>query len=84
MQASYAGDKAKEITNREAEVRSAWAALQSMCDARKQKLADTGDLFKFFNMVRTLQLWMDDVSRQMNTSEKPRLKILHFLRTDSF
>lgn len=72
LQASYAGDKAKEITNREAEVRSAWAALQAMCDARKQKLADTGDLFKFFNMVRTLQLWMDDVSRQMNTSEKPR------------
>lgn len=72
LQASYAGDKAKEITNREAEVRSAWAGLQAMCDARKQKLADTGDLFKFFNMVRTLQLWMDDVSRQMNTSEKPR------------
>ncbi|XP_046664582.1 LOW QUALITY PROTEIN: spectrin beta chain-like [Homalodisca vitripennis] len=72
LQASYAGDKAKEITNREAEVRSAWAALQAMCDARKQKLADTGDLFKFFNMVRTLMLWMDDVARQMNTSEKPR------------
>lgn len=53
-------------------MRSAWAALQAMCDARKQKLADTGDLFKFFNMVRTLMLWMDDVARQMNTSEKPR------------
>lgn len=72
LQASYAGDKAKEITNREAEVRSAWAALQGVCDARKQKLADTGDLFKFFNMVRTLMLWMEDVTRQMNTSEKPR------------
>ncbi|XP_039294197.1 spectrin beta chain isoform X2 [Nilaparvata lugens] len=72
LQASYAGEKAKEITNREGEVVAAWAGLQAMCDARKQKLADTSDLFKFFNMVRTLMLWMDDVVRQMNTSEKPR------------
>ncbi|XP_046383490.1 spectrin beta chain isoform X6 [Ischnura elegans] len=72
LQASYAGDKAKEITNREGEVVSAWKQLQAICDARKQKLADTGDLYKFFNMVRTLMLWMDDVVRQMNTSEKPR------------
>lgn len=43
-----------------------------MCEARKNKLADTGDLFKFFNMVRILMLWMEDVVRQMNTSEKPR------------
>ncbi|XP_055307281.1 spectrin beta chain isoform X2 [Sitodiplosis mosellana] len=72
LQAAYAGDKAKEITNREQEVLQAWANLQGMCETRKQKLSDTGDLFKFFNMVRTLMLWMEDVVRQMNTSEKPR------------
>lgn len=72
LQASYAGDKAKEITNREQEVLMAWANLQAMCESRKAKLSDTGDLFKFFNMVRTLMLWMEDVVRQMNTSEKPR------------
>ncbi|XP_045479704.1 spectrin beta chain isoform X5 [Harmonia axyridis] len=72
LQASYAGDRAKEITNREQEVVAAWAALQAACDQRKGKLADTGDLFKFFNLVRTLMQWMDDVIRQMNTSEKPR------------
>lgn len=47
-------------------------ALQNACDQRRLKLADTGDLFKFFNLVRTLMQWMDDVVRQMNTSEKPR------------
>ena len=72
LQAAYAGDKAKEITNREAEVVNAWLNLQGLCDARKSKLADTGDLFKFFNMCRILMLWMDDVNRQMNTTEKPR------------
>ncbi|XP_048516280.1 spectrin beta chain isoform X2 [Athalia rosae] len=72
LQASYAGDKAREITNREAEVVAAWNNLQSLCDGRKAKLEDTGDLFKFFNMVRTLMIWMDDVVRQMNTPEKPR------------
>jgi spectrin beta len=72
LQASYAGDKAKEITNREHEVLAAWAYLQTMCETRKLKLSDTDGLFKFFNMVRTLMLWMEDVVRQMNTSEKPR------------
>ncbi|XP_018330207.1 spectrin beta chain isoform X2 [Agrilus planipennis] len=72
LQASYAGDRVREITNREAEVVLAWSHLQQLCDQRRHKLADTGDLFKFFNMVRALMQWIDDCVRQMNTSEKPR------------
>lgn len=72
LQASYAGDKAREITNREQEVLQAWANLHGMCESRRLKLSDTGEVFKFFNMVRILMLWMEDVVRQMNTSEKPR------------
>jgi len=72
LQAAYAGDKAREITNREAEVVSAWLNMQGMCEDRRVKLGDTNDLYRFLNMVRTLILWMDDVIRQMNTSEKPR------------
>lgn len=72
LQASYAGDRAKEITNREQEVVAAWTALQVACDQRHRKLLDTGDLFKFFNLVRTLMQCMDEWIRQMNTSEKPR------------
>ncbi|KAI5643315.1 spectrin repeat domain-containing protein [Phthorimaea operculella] len=70
--ASYAGDKAAEITRREAEVAEAWAALQAACAARKAKLEDADDLYRFLNQVRNLTLWMDDVVRQMNTGEKPR------------
>ncbi|XP_048521847.1 spectrin beta chain-like [Dendroctonus ponderosae] len=51
---------------------SAWASLQMVCEQRKGKLADTGDLFRFFNLVRTLMQWLDNVVRQVNTSEKPR------------
>uniref|UniRef100_T1IQM9 Spectrin beta chain n=1 Tax=Strigamia maritima TaxID=126957 RepID=T1IQM9_STRMM len=72
LQTAYAGDRAREIIGREGEVVTAWMNLQKKCDARRFKLADTGDLCKFFNMVRTLMLWMDDIIRQMNTSEKPR------------
>lgn len=72
LQTAYAGEKARDITNRESEVVNAWLKLLSQCDARRAKLADTGDLFRFLNMVRDLILWMDDVVRQMNTSEKPR------------
>ena len=72
LQAAYAGEKAMEITNREREVVRAWLELQAMGESRKQKLGDTSDLFKFFIMVRNLMLWMDDLMRQMSTSEKPR------------
>lgn len=72
MQSAYAGDKAKEITNREGEVVGAWQKLLSMVEGRRLKLADTSDLFRFLNMVRDLMLWMEDIVRQMNTSEKPR------------
>jgi len=72
LQAAYAGEKAMEITNREREVVRAWMELQGMGDTRKSKLADTGNLFRFFAMVRNLMLWMDDLMRQMSTSEKPR------------
>merc|ERR1719500_1934411 len=72
LQAAYAGEKAMEITNREREVVRAWLELQAMGDSRKLKLSDTSDLFRFFIMVRNLMLWMDDLTRQMSTSEKPR------------
>lgn len=72
LQVLYAGDRANEIVLREKEVVSAWQRLLNNCEMRKHKLEDTGDLFKFFNMVRDLILWMNDIVRQMNTCEKPR------------
>merc|ERR1712223_1394056 len=72
LQAAYAGEKAMEITNREREVLRAWMELQAMGDSRKSKLNDTGNLFRFFAMVRSLIMWIVDLMRQMSTSEKPR------------
>ena len=72
LQEAYAGEKARDIVNRTADVVQAWKKLLSYVEARRVKLADTGDLFKFLNMVRDLMLWMDHVVRQMGTSEKPR------------
>ncbi|KAK8763192.1 hypothetical protein V5799_034199 [Amblyomma americanum] len=70
--AAYAGDKAREIQAREAEVVAAWQRLLGSCESRRARLADTGDLFRFLSMVRDLLLWMEEVVRQMNSSEKPR------------
>ncbi|XP_050344038.1 spectrin beta chain isoform X6 [Nymphalis io] len=70
--ASYAGDKAAEITRREAEVSDAWRALHAVCAARRDKLEDADQLYRFLSQVRDLTLWMDDVVRSMNTGEKPR------------
>lgn len=60
------------LQSRESEVVAAWQRLLGACDGRRARLADTGDLFRFLCMVRDLLLWMEDVVRQMNTSEKPR------------
>ncbi|XP_013782687.1 spectrin beta chain-like isoform X2 [Limulus polyphemus] len=72
LQISYAGEKAQEIIGRETEVVSAWQNLLTMCQNRRVKLEETGDLFRFLNMARDLMLWMEDVVRQMSTTEKPR------------
>ncbi len=69
---AYSGDKAREIQDREAEVLNAWRNLQINMEYRKNILADTNDLFRFFNMVRDLMMWMDDMLRQMSNQEKPR------------
>lgn len=73
LQGGYAGDKAREIHDQEQEVLDAWRNLHKMVETRRMKLANASDLYRFFNMVRDLLLWMDDIIRQMNTQEKPRL-----------
>lgn len=57
---------------------NAWQKLLSICEGRRIKLVDTSDLFRFLNMVRDLMLWMEDIVRQMNTSEKPRYIEINF------
>lgn len=56
----------------------AWRQLRAMCDSRSQKLGDTSDLFKFMNMVRDLLVWMDEVKREMNTQERPKVNLLFY------
>ncbi|XP_072024969.1 spectrin beta chain-like isoform X3 [Amphiura filiformis] len=72
LRAAYAGEKAKEIDAREQEVIDAWNKLNFGIDERAEKLTDTGDLFKFLNMVRLIQMWMDDMILQVTTQDRPR------------
>ena len=51
-------------------------SLQAIGDSRKRKLHDTGDLFRFFAMVRNLMLWMDDLMRQASTHTSLNIKPL--------
>ena len=54
------------------EVVNAWRNLQIHLEQRKGRLGDSSDLFRFFGMVRDLLNWMNDMTRQMSTQEKPR------------
>lgn len=69
---AYSGDKAREIQQHEMEVVNAWRNLQIHLDQRKNRLADSSDLYRFFGMVRDLINWMNDITRQMANQEKPR------------
>jgi spectrin beta len=72
LQVAYAGDKSVEINAREQDVINEWRNLQALIDIRKRKLADTGDLYKFFNMSRDLCMWMDGIISEMKNDDKPR------------
>jgi spectrin beta len=69
---AYSGEKARDIQQHEMEVVNAWRNLQILLDQRKNRLADSSDLYRFFGMVRDLLNWMSDMSRQMSNQEKPR------------
>ena len=49
---------------------------QALGDSRKRKLHDTGDLFRFFAMVRNLMLWMDDLMRQASITKNDKVRYL--------
>lgn len=72
LQAGYAGDNAQTIIDREREVLDAWRNLHILVERRRLTLADASDYYRFMLMAKDLLLWIDDISRQMNTQEKPR------------
>ncbi|CAL8259021.1 unnamed protein product [Lota lota] len=72
LQSAYAGDKADDIQKREGEVLEAWQNLLEAAEGRRARLADTGDKFRFFSLVRDLLLWMEDVIRLIQNQENPR------------
>jgi len=69
---SYSGDKAREIQEKEAEVVAAWKHLQDLITNRSHQLRDSSDFYKFFSMARALTSWMDDITKEMTSGEKPK------------
>ncbi|XP_068176796.1 spectrin beta chain, non-erythrocytic 1-like isoform X2 [Antennarius striatus] len=72
LQSAYAGDKAEDIQRREGEVLEAWGGLLDACAARRRLLLDAADKFRFFSLVRDLQVWMEGVVRLIHAQESPR------------
>ncbi|BFZ11613.1 hypothetical protein BsWGS_14652 [Bradybaena similaris] len=72
LQAGYAGENAQTIVDREREVLDAWRNLHVLVERRRLTLADASDYYRFMLMAKDLLLWIDDITRQMNTQEKPR------------
>lgn len=72
LQFAYAGDQKDAISQKNRDVREAWDDLMKTVGIRKKKLADAADEFLFFNMVRDLITWMNNVIRQIDSQEKPK------------
>jgi len=68
----YAGERAREIRDKEQQVLAEWQNLQAMTNIRKHQLTDMNDLYRFFNMSRDLMMWMETQMRQMRNDDKPR------------
>jgi len=68
----YAGERAREIRDKEQQVLAEWHNLQGMTNVRKHQLTDMNDLYRFFNMSRDLMMWMETQMRQMRNDDKPR------------
>ena len=69
---AYADAREKIIRDRRDEVLNAWRNLQRLCDARRGRLMDTFDLYRFLNMVRELMAWIDTVLKDMAAQERPK------------
>lgn len=81
---AYSGEKARDIQMSELEVVNAWRNLQFRVGVRKSQLNDSNDIFRFLGMVRDLVNWMNDMTRQMTTQEKPRFFISQFFLEPCF
>ena len=64
----YAGERAREIKDKEMEVENEWNNLRLSVEMRKRQLNDSSDLFKFFNLARDLMMWMETQMREMMNS----------------
>ncbi|XP_021258297.1 spectrin beta chain, erythrocytic isoform X1 [Numida meleagris] len=72
LQTAYAGEKAVSIQQQEQEVAQALQALLKACSGRRAQMVDTANKFRFFSMARDLLSWMESITRQIQTQEKPR------------
>ncbi|XP_018089258.2 spectrin beta chain, non-erythrocytic 4-like [Xenopus laevis] len=68
----YAGENAAAIVTSEQEVMRAWKELLTSCEDCRLQITSTTDRIKFLNLVRDLISWMESVTCQISTGEKPR------------
>ena len=61
----YSDLKEREIRDRRAALEAAWKQLEEACLARRIRLFDASDLYRFLNMARELRAWIADVMREM-------------------
>ncbi len=65
----YAGERAREIRDKEQQVHAEWHKLQDLTNRRKHELTEINELYRSFNMSRDLMVWMDTQMRQMKNDD---------------
>ncbi|XP_029426950.1 spectrin beta chain, non-erythrocytic 4 [Rhinatrema bivittatum] len=68
----YAGANAEAIVLKEQEVTRSWKELLASCEDCRLHINTTTDKMRFLGMARDLISWMENITCQIGTGEKPR------------
>ena len=72
LKPAYAGDREKEIEDKEIQVVDAWHNLLARVTERGSKLGDSDEFQRFVLQIQDLLIWIRDMRQEISSDERPK------------
>ena len=72
LKPGYAGDREKEIEDKEAQVLDAWHSLLARVSERGSKLGDSDEFQRFLLQIQDLLIWIQEMRQEIASDERPK------------
>ena len=72
LKPAYAGDRVKEIEDKEGQVVDAWHNLLAKVNERGSKLGESDELQRFLLQIHDLLIWIRDMRQEIASDETPK------------